>query len=123
MRALAGDEGIDPCFGGLGDFSARSPSHQSNFSADCRPTWRKVHLSSNGPLEIFSQQVAFNLQIDLESDLQETAPLLCKAECVAEQGIIPVLRMSVQGKMSTVNCDIVRHGKLQLAIERSSKAL
>ena len=31
--------------------------------------------------------------------------------------------MSVQGQMSTVNCDIVRHGKLQLAIERSSKAL
>ena len=112
-----------PCFRRLGDFSASSPGHQADFSADCRPAGSKVHLSSNGPLEIFSQQVAFDLHIDLKSDLEKTAPRLWKAERVAEQGIISVLRMSVQRQVSTVDGDVVRDRQLQLAIERPSKAL
>jgi hypothetical protein len=123
MRALTGDESINAFFGGLDDLSTRSASHQANSPADCRPTGGKVHFSGNGSLEIFSEQVAFDLQVNLKPDLEKAAPRLWKAECVAEQGIISVAGMSVQRKVSTVDCEVVRDRQLQLAIERPSKTL
>ena len=76
MRSLAGDESVDALFGRLGDLSTRSSGHHSDSSADCRPTWSKVHLRSDRSLEIFSEQVASNLHVNLEADLEKTAPRL-----------------------------------------------
>ena len=79
MRAFTGDESIDAFFGGLDDLSTRCSSHQADSPADCRSTGSKVHFSGNGSLEIFSEQVAFDLQVNLKSDLEKAAPHLWKA--------------------------------------------
>ena len=112
MRSLAGDESIDASFGCLAHFSTCRSSDHSDSSSDGRPTGSKVDLSSDGSLEIFSEQVAFNLHVNLEADLKKAVPDLWKAECVAEQSIIPISGVSVQWQVSAVNCDVVRHGKL-----------
>ena len=76
MRSLAGDESVDALCGRLGDLPASSSSDNSDSSADCRPTWSKVHLRSNRSLEIFSEQVASNFHVNLEADLEKAAPRL-----------------------------------------------